>query len=141
MGWGLRPGAWINRALRPFDLSLVRASKLEFQYGLATEEGREEPPLPDGAADILHHDNHRLLFLRNAYRDLKDHPATAPSLWTEEFSRKVDLKKFRSDNAYLWQGARTPLQQMMWILVGYYVHYIDHMKLLDRLDEDGLFGA
>lgn len=96
------------------------------------------PPLPDGAAAVLRPDAPRLVELAERYRG---HPATAGSLWSEGFVRRaVDLRRFRADNAYVWQR-RNHACAAAYALTTLYVERHDRLGLLDRLDEDGLFGA
>ncbi len=130
-----------NNALRRFDVALVRASRLGYQYDLAAaaEETFPQPRVLE--ADPPSPDDPRLTEFRATYRALADHPARAMSLWDEEFASRVDFGRFRGDNAYLWQQSNTPAQRLCWLLVGYYVHSIDTLGLLDRLTEDGLFGS
>jgi SAM-dependent methyltransferase len=130
-----------NKALGRFDLALVRASRLGYQYDLAaaTEDTFQRPTIVAAASPT--HGDPRLTELRAAYCALHNHPARAMSLWTEDFAARIDLTRFREHNAYLWQQSRTPAQRLCWLLVGYYVHSADTLCLLDRLTEDGLFGA
>jgi SAM-dependent methyltransferase len=131
----------LNALLKHADVALVRASRLGFQYELVTQD-EWVPSLP-GAADaaLLRGDNKRLLALREQYAGLGDHPARVASLWSAEFSSTVDLTTFRGHNAYLWQIAMTPAQRMSFLLAGYYAHSVDALGLLERMTEDGAFGA
>jgi hypothetical protein len=85
--------------------------------------------------------NPRLVELQRIYRGMNEHPVRKSSLWTEDFTRQINLLRFRSHNAYLWQEALTPAQQLHWLLVGYYTTTVDRLGLLDRMTEDGTFGV
>jgi SAM-dependent methyltransferase len=78
---------------------------------------------------------HVLQELRKRYAS---HPAGSRSLWSEQYvAREIDLKNFRSDNAYIWQrshGAETYVRSYTWLC--------EHEPtLLARCREDGAFGA
>lgn len=96
-----------------------------------------ETPLPEGAAEILRRDNPRLQELLARYRD---HPA-APVMWSQDFlADQLDLTAFRGDNAYLWQ-VRKRTEAAQYALTSHYLERHDELGLLDKLTEDGLFGA
>lgn len=114
------------------------------------EEGRRyfevshdsDVPLPPGAESHLRADNPRLTELREAYNEL-DYPAAVPTQWSDDFLKKnLSLAWFRGDNAYVWQlrlftsSART--RNYLALLD---IQARDRLGLLDKLDEDGLFGA
>jgi SAM-dependent methyltransferase len=99
-------------------------------------------PLPPGAEETLRADHPRLAQLRAAYEAL-DYPTAVPTQWNDSFLRKnLSLPWFRGDNAYVWQlrqhsgsaAARNYLAMLD-------VQSRDRLALLDRLTEDGLFGA
>ena len=121
------------------------------------EPVQEEPPedillrpsfvrasLPPDLESVLVPDHPRLADLRSRYQALRS-PATAASMWTPGFQEAaIDLQYFRGDNAYLWQmrGAHSrELAEVKSLLTAYYVQSIDRLGLLERLEEDGLFGA
>jgi putative sugar O-methyltransferase len=146
--------ALLNSLLESADAKLVRKSALDAiqtkaalfsrMFGEETS-GFLQPthnlsPLPDGAASYLRPDNPRLRELKQKYECL-NHPAADRSFWSEEFiSREVNLQYFRGDNAYLWQR-RDLNTSIHYLLATYYLQSIDVLRLLDKLDEDGLFGA
>lgn len=130
----------VNALLKRMDVAIVRASSLGYQYDLVTRDDDAPAPVaPDLVAP--RQDSPRLAALRAAYQAQHPHPARAASLWSEKFSREARFETFRGDNAYLWQQALTPAQRMSFLLAGYYAHSIDALHLLDRLTEDGAFGA
>ena len=100
-------------------------------------------PLPEGAESVLRGDHPRLRELRQRYAELSQHPAAAHSYWTSGFVQKnVDLRTFRGDNAYVWQMRHARRDaDMRYFANTLYVERIDHRKLLDRLEEDGVFGC
>ncbi len=54
----------------------------------------------------------------------------------------MNLQYFRGDNQYIWQSRRVKRDPLISYAVStYYVKRIDALGLLNRLDEDGLFGA
>ena len=106
------------------------------------EDEPEQPlRLPPGAEAELTLANPRLLELKRRYQALGAHPVRAASLWNDDFVGRIELKRFRGDHAYLLQGAHSPLQRLLWLTVGSYAKSIDALGLLDRLEEDGSFGA
>ena len=94
-------------------------------------------PLPDGAADYLRPDNERLQELEAAYK-LFDAQVTTPVVWQPGYVRPEDLQYFRGDNPYVWQVRRWG--EVNYALATCYVRRTDALGLLDRLNEDGLFG-
>ena len=101
-----------------------------------------EVPLPAGAEEELRHDHPRLMQLQDAY-DALDNPAAVHTQWRDSFLKKnLSLAWFRGDNAYVWQlrlhrgsaDARNYLSLLD-------VESRDDLGLLERLREDGLFGA
>lgn len=100
-------------------------------------------PLPGGAADYLKWDNPRLEELEKKYRGYES-PANNPSLWTNQFQKdSIELQYFRGDNAYVWQyrGVKSiELVEIKYLLAAYYARTIDRLGLLNKLEEDGLFG-
>ncbi|WP_310962202.1 putative sugar O-methyltransferase [Nocardioides terrisoli] len=99
-------------------------------------------PLPPGAAEYLRPDNPLLRELRSAYAGLEA-AAAAPTLWEDSFvDDQVSLPWFRGDNAYVWQyrALRGGTEARMYINL-LQTRRADHLGLLDRLTEDGLFGV
>ena len=126
----------INGALRLLGFAIVRRSRL------ANADARRGPsfvsaPLPTGAAEVLRRDHPLLKEYEQRYR----HHAATGSQWSPEYTRnEIDLRYFRGDNAFVWQphgGA----DELRYALTSYYTRLHDRHGLLERLDEDGLFGA
>jgi hypothetical protein len=116
----------------------------------ALPDGASEA-VPDGVREALAADHPRLLELRRRYAG---HPASGSSVWSGELlARELSLQWFRRDNPYLWQArdftASTPAgdplpagaAEVNYLLSACYVRSIDRLGLLDRLGEDGAFGA
>ena len=106
---------------------------------------------PEAVREALGEDHPRLLQLRRRYAG---HPASGSSVWSDaRLAGELSLPWFRRDNAYLWQSrdftastaAGEPLQagagEVNYLLSAFYVRSIDRLGLLERLDEDGAFGA
>jgi hypothetical protein len=130
-----------NAMLWQFDVAMVRASTLRRTYEIADAE---EPPrllVPASAEAELMVTNPRLVELQRIYRGMNEHPIRMSSLWTEDFTPHINLLRFRSHNAYLWQEALTLAQKLHWLLVGYDTTTVDRLGLLDRMTEDGTFGV
>jgi hypothetical protein len=147
----------LNTALGALDARIVRRSLADQQQADLEElraqaarlrkklDGSAAPPLqpptlPLEAEQYLHTDNPRLVELRRRYRTIRG-SALAPSLWTNSYvEQEIDLRRFRGDNAYVWQF-RDDNSFLTYILTTYYVQRIDRLGLLEKLTEDGLFGA
>jgi SAM-dependent methyltransferase len=93
--------------------------------------------LPSDAAEVLRRD-HPLL---NEYDRRYLHHAAAGSQWSSEYTRNaIDLRYFRGDNAFVWQP-HDRTDEIRYALTTYYTRLHDRHRLLERLTEDGLFGA
>src|SRR5688572_2344298 len=95
---------------------------------------------PADAAQWLRPDNPRLAELQQRYRAF-DPQVTTPWRWTDSRLPAEDLLHFRGDNAFVWQVRRLNQNPLTYALCYYAVKAGDEEKLLDRLDEDGAFGA
>ena len=99
--------------------------------------------LPAGAAEALRADHPRLHELTRAYRELGSPMAQDP-VWTAALLATADLRHFRVDNPYVFQLRGRNLNELGYA-VSYYcarrVAEIERLGLLDRLEEDGLFGV
>lgn len=141
----------INSVLRGLDVEIIRKSHVD-----ALRERREKAAvvrkshpacrgpaeadsLPEGAEAYLTEDHPRLVELRRAYRSLAC-AALDPSVWGDGHLSSRDLRFFRGDNAYVWQF-REEAPEVSYLLAAYYARSIDRLGLLDRLEEDRLFGV
>ncbi len=132
------------RISRLADFTVVRRSrvdKLEAQleqvYGNRAAP-LTAPPLPPGAEEVLRPDHPQLAEYERRYAG---HPAADSSQWSPDYIRNtVDMRFFRANNSYVWQqwDSADPFR---YGLTAYYTRLHDRLRLLERLDEDGLFGA
>lgn len=90
--------------------------------------------------DYLSVDNPRLRDLREKYSTFGG-PASAPVVWTDGYVTQGHLRSFRGENGYVWQTRHRNHNELGYALSYYYTHAHDHLRLLDRLTEDGAFGA
>ena len=120
-------------------LQIVSKSVLyEWQTGeVATDQ---KLCLPDGAAEYLTVDNPRLQELRQRYSRFQAN-ASIPIVWTDEYVQSYGLQSFRGDNCYVWQTRDPNCAEINYCLTAYYVKAIDHLGLLQKNREDGLFGV
>lgn len=132
-----------NSVLKVADLALCRRSELEGivqERELATSPSYRAGTLPHGAEEYLRTSNPRLVDLRDRYRE-REHPAADHTLWTEEYlGRELELRYFRGDNAYVWQH-RDRNTELKHLLTACYLRELDTLALLERLEEDELFGV
>jgi GT2 family glycosyltransferase/SAM-dependent methyltransferase len=102
------------------------------------ESSTSTPVLSEEVADFLVAGNPELIDLRRRYAA---HPASTHSLWSQSFVKdNVDLRRFRADNAYIWQS-RGPVTEETYFHTTDYVKRSDRLSVFDRLTEDGMFGA
>ena len=125
----------LNRWLRRFDLGIYRPSVVEAgSVGAGAPVG---PPLPANAREELRLDHPRLRALRERYAG---HAAASLSVWSDlRLEGQVSLPNFRADNQYLYQARGT--EASAYALTTHYVERHGRLGVLDRLGEDGLFGA
>lgn len=91
-------------------------------------------------ADYLKRGNSRLHELQQRY-DVLTLPVLERTLWQAHYiEAEIDLGKFRADNAYVWQH-RDRNEQASYEITERYLAQIDRFGFLDRLGEDGAFGA
>lgn len=134
---------WAKRtALTAMARSGYRVTRLGPGERRYLEPSHSPASLPSGAEQYLRPDNPRLLELEAAY-DALDIPATSHTQWRKSFLKKnLSMAWFRGDNAYVWQlrylgdAAETRMYLSMLDVASR-----DDLKLLDRLEEDGLFGC
>lgn len=111
--------------------------------GPSAAPGPEHPGGREGAgrpADRPRPDDPRLGELVGRYR-ASGHPVLAHSLWDDDFvAREVDLANFRGDMAYVWQS-RDLNAEVHYLVTLLHLMSVDRLGLLDRLGEDGAFGA
>jgi hypothetical protein len=98
--------------------------------------------LPPDAAERLRDDHPRLLELRAAYARV-DWPVVTHSRWQAgHVDWWLDLRYFRADNPYVWHYRESERSsQLKYFVFLRYVHDHAPAGLVDRLEEDGLFGC
>jgi hypothetical protein len=96
--------------------------------------------IPEEATRQLRRDNQRLLKFRQMYAGL-DEDLKKPLVWTEEFAAAPNLSNFRGDNMWVHQLGHHDLHERAYLLATYYVLANDRLGLMQRLTEDGAFGA
>jgi SAM-dependent methyltransferase len=99
-------------------------------------------PLPEGAEAELAPGSPRLRELREAYAAL-DLPVLSPSRWNEQaVDSFLDLRWFRGETMIYWHYRELPrINVLKYFVFLRYVRDRDQAGLLDRLNEDGLFGC
>lgn len=99
-------------------------------------------PLPEGAETTLVSSNPRLAELREAYARLKL-PALVQSRWhAAAIEGFLDLRYFRGETLITWHYRELPrITALKYFLYLRYVQAQDELRLLERLEEDGLFGC
>jgi hypothetical protein len=95
--------------------------------------------LPEGAEDYLHIENPRLIELEKRYSNF-DKNVTTTLVWQNKHLRPEDILYFRGDNAYVWQLRGPNMNTTAYALTTLYIKSIDNLGLLDKLQEDELFG-
>ena len=132
----------LNSLLKRYGYEIIDSRLLyEWQTTPQTGLSYNRSRLPDDAVGYLKPSNPRLRELQARYADF-DNDVTNPLVWTQDYISPDDLLYFRGDNGYLWQlrGLNMNMNVMGYALTTYYVRSIDKLGLLDKLDEDDLFG-
>jgi hypothetical protein len=133
----------VDRAAKSFGYRLVPQSVLDtYQIdggaGLAPANAKAGPTAE--SASYLRRDNPRLLELRALFAGL-DPALKAPLVWSEEYASQTDLTNFRGHSAWVWQQGNPSLHARAYLLAAYYVLAHDRLGLMQKLTEDGAFGA
>ena len=118
---------------------LVTITDEDRQY--LTKLYQDTVPLP-AEAEELRPDHPELVELRAAYEAL-DLPVLASSRWhAGAVGSFLDLRFFRGETLFVWHYRELPrISQLKYYVYGRYVQDRDHLGLLERLSEDGLFGC
>ena len=124
------------------DVSMARLKRAlaRFADGRAPTPVRDPATLPPGAAAWLRPDNPALAALKARYAAM-DPRVTTPSIWHETRLSAQDMLYFRSDNHFVWQVRGPNRNPRTYRMVARHLRAHDADGLLDRLGEDGLFGA
>ncbi|HMS85570.1 MAG TPA: putative sugar O-methyltransferase [Nitrospira sp.] len=133
----------LNGILSPLDLAVVRRSHFQEMFGNPVEKYKgwcHRGHVSAEALEYLRHDNPLLQDYKKRYAG---HPATRHSIWEPRYLQEdLSLGSFRDDNVYLWQSRRAGQDLLVaYAFTTYYIKDIDTLRLLDKLDEDGSFGA
>lgn len=133
----------IDRVVRLFGYRLVPQSLLDLYRiddggGLAPASPKAGPTRE--GADYRRRDNPRLRELRELFAGL-DPALKTPPLWTEEYASQTDLASFRGHSAWVWQQGNPGLHERAYLIAAYYVLAHDRLGLMEKLTEDGAFGA
>ena len=131
----------LDRALERRGFERVR-SELVYPWQRVAGGGVPASPAPadSGPTGDLHIDAPRLRELTEAYAKF-DSVLSRDPVWTDTHVRTTDLTRFRGDNPYVWQLRGRNLNALGYALSYYAIRRVDRGGLLDRLDEDGLFGV
>lgn len=137
MHWKRQLLAGLNASAAFLGLHVLSRAEYAHIKQMFLPSDRDGPSLPIGAHQYLRLDSPRLKELRERYRS---HPAAAHSHWDEHhLLAGFDLRQFRRDSHYVWQGRWTKPET--YLLTAFYLREHDSLGLLARLTEDGLFGA
>ena len=98
------------------------------------------PSVLEAAVGYLKPDNQHLEELKARYARFSAE-ATTPLHWDDSYLQAEEIFRFRGDNAYMWQLRGDNMNAAAYALATYYIRSIDKLGLIDRLEEDGLFGA
>jgi hypothetical protein len=126
-----------DSVLRRVATAVTSRSRNDQGYPLRTAR-LPAPPPPAGTEDVLRPDNPLIAEYETRYYG---HPAADYSQWSDDYVRgTIDMRFFRANNSYVWQqwDFADPFR---YGLTTYYTRLHDRLGLLDRLREDGLFGA
>jgi hypothetical protein len=130
----------LQRPLSRLGYQLV-PEELVYDWQKPSTATPSAPRLPRAAREYLTPDHPRLAELRRGYARFGG-PVTQAGLWTDDFVKPEHLQSFRGENMYLWQTREKKNQNELGYSLSYhYTRSCDRLKLLDRLDEDGAFGA
>ena len=112
----------------------------EWQKSAGAVPAVETPPVSVEARQFLRPENPLLIALKQRY-EACDPAVTTPLVWTDTHVSADDMLHFRGENAYVWQLRGLSMNPLAYTLTTYYAKAIDSLRLLDRLTEDGAFGA
>ena len=101
---------------------------------------RKDIGIPPGAEEYLVPDNPRLLELQERYLNC-DYPSSDILVWDSDRVKKDDILYFRGHNAYVFQEGGSNRNLFGYLLSYYYTKSSAEPGLLEKLSEDGQFGA
>jgi SAM-dependent methyltransferase len=136
-----RAAAVLNACVQPLGLAVIPAASLTEAQRRAGAPRRDGAGVDERDRRELTPTNPRLLELSRRYRAAGSAGGgNASALWRPGYVRPADLLFFRGDNPYVHQcvGGAGPEQHLLtWL----YLKGWDHLRLLDRLREDGDYGV
>ena len=136
-----RAAVLLNACLQPLGLAVIPAASLTEAQRRAGRLRRDGAGVDARDRRELTSTNPRLLELSRRYRAAGPVGGRdAPTLWRPGYVRPADLLFFRGDNPYVFQcraGAGPEQHLLTWL----YLKEGDHLRLLDRLREDGDYGV
>ena len=121
-----------NRILRGAGLKLLRTHSL-YPWQVTADDGLAATQINQGPQA-----DDRLETLRKRYRQV-DPRVTTPLEWDEGMVTADHLRNFRGDNPYVWQRVDRNANDVAYALTYYSLK--SRSDLIDRLQEDGAFGA
>jgi len=123
----------VNRLLSFGGLSILTRTETAGIYG--------RPVSAAGIGEIEHPERSdpRLKSLEDSYSFFKK-TIGPDTQWNNRVARQISLTMFREDNPFIWQ-TREKNTAAGYGLSYYYLKTIDHLGLLNKLSEDGAFGA
>ena len=121
----------------PPELVTITAEDREY----LTKLYQDTVPLPARAQELTP-DHPELVELRTAYASL-ELPVLDRSRWQEgAVNSFLDLRWFRGETLFVWHYREIPrISRLKYYVYARYVKDRDHLGLLDRLEEDGMFGC
>jgi len=130
----------LSGAVRPFGYEVMEQSALyDWQKPTGDQSPSTSTDLPDGAFAYLVDNHPSLEALRARYAKFNA-AVTAPLVWTDELVRGERLRFFRGDYAYVWQRQGRNMNLLGYALTMYYARSIDTLGLMEKLQDDDLFG-
>src|SRR5215469_214263 len=122
--------------LRRYDHSIVSNALLyDWQRPQAPAAADESESHAANGERALSRDSPRLRQLEEAYARFGG-PVTMRTVWSADHVRAIELERFRSDDAYLWQRRSRGMNETSFALAFYYLRTVDRLGLLERLAED-----
>jgi hypothetical protein len=134
----------LNSLLKRYNYEIILSALVyEWQRTPPTRQSHGQSRVPEDACGYLQLSNPRLIELQTRYSAFNS-DVTNPWIWTDTHISADDVLYFRGDNHYvqqlrgLYYGMN--MNVMAYALTTYYVKSIDKLGLLDKLEEDDLFG-
>jgi hypothetical protein len=130
----------LNAVLAPLGLVLLRNAELEPWQRPGWQPPQPLPRGPEDAGLDLRPDHPRLLELQHRYAPIVQ-AFMPPAVWTQGKLSAHDMANFRGENPYVWQFRGPNMNPLAYALTYYHVAAMDRHAWLERMHEDGRFGA